>query len=158
VRVALLRLVIEPLAERGTPLPASGRHVVRAELEFQHLGTLPAEIWLGEITLLDCAGHHYTPEIPAGTPAPGTIPIAPSSTVAVSLVFTMPTSETPARLIIPIHREGLTGGRVEFPLVIPDTASCTPARTPGSDASSAGIVFHDNISGLGQCSRSRSHG
>ncbi len=132
VRVALLRLDVEPLAERGTPQPATEGQVVRADLELQHLGTLAAEIRLSEIALVDCAGHHYTPALSIGTPAPGTIPLPPSHAIALSLSFLVPTSAIPARLIIPIHREGLTGGRVEFPLVVPDAASCTPAHTPGS--------------------------
>lgn len=141
VRVALLRLVVEPPTERGTPSPATEGQVVRAELELQHLGTLPAEIQLSEITLIDCEGERYTPELPAGTPAPGIIPLPPSQAVAVSVSFLVPTGAMPARLIIPVHREGLTGGRVEFPLVIPDPASCAPAGSgsdrPGTHASSS---------------------
>lgn len=153
VRVALLRLVIEPRAERGTPQPATEGQVVRADLEFRHLGTLPAEIRLSEITLIDCESKHYTPGIPSGTPVPGIIPLPPSQTVAVSLSFLVPTSAMPARLIIPIHREGLTGGRVEFPLVIPDPASCAPAGT-GSDHSSAHSSSSTTTSGSADQGRS----
>ncbi len=132
VRVSLLRVETVPTSPPGTPSTATEQLQVLAEIRLEHLGTLPAEIRLTEVTLADCAGHRYAADVPPGTPAPGVVPVAPGQALTLTVQFTVPMGTLPVRLIIPIHREGLTGGRVEFPLVIPEPAPCTPARTPES--------------------------
>ncbi|MER3438742.1 MAG: hypothetical protein C4346_14745 [Chloroflexota bacterium] len=116
-----------------------------AEVRLEHLGTLPAEIRLAEISLLDCAGHRYAAEVPPGTPAPGVIPIPRDQAMALTVRFTVPLGTVPVRLIIPIHREGLTGGRVEFPLVVLDRPAClTVTAGAGEESSSSATTSSDS--------------
>jgi hypothetical protein len=145
VRVSLLRVETIPTTSPGTPSAAVAQLHVLAELRFEHLGTLPAEIRLTEITLADCAGHRYAADVPPGTPAPGVVPVAPGQAQTLTVQFTVPMGTLPVRLIIPIHREGLTGGGVEFPLVALDRAHCPPAAAgAGEDLSSSATTSTDS--------------
>ncbi|HEY8446422.1 MAG TPA: hypothetical protein VIL01_04875 [Thermomicrobiales bacterium] len=154
VRVGLLRLEREATMERATP---TGEVItaVRIDVSFENVGSFLAEIRIEEITLLDCDGLGYTPASTSATPIAtpvADVALEPGATAQTTVTFVIPAEATPARLIIPIHREGLTGGRVEFPLVIPNAADCTPeAKTTetggtGSASSHSTTRGHDSQS------------
>ncbi|GIW03385.1 MAG: hypothetical protein KatS3mg059_0005 [Thermomicrobiales bacterium] len=136
VRVALLRLVVEPSslsAARHHPAPPRrGFRSLRAELALQHLGTLPAEIRLSRDRPRRLRGPPASrPD--AATVAPqrraSSLYHPPRQSRCLCPFLRAHRRHCPSRLVIPIHREGLTGGGVEFPLVVPDVTSCVLAGT-----------------------------
>jgi hypothetical protein len=148
VRVDLVRVERIEAPASATPT-ATATTTFFAELRVENLGDSPASIVVDDITLVLCDGSGVSP-VPDSTHeafSKGELPVGETRTGWIA--FALDQNETPVRLIIPISRSGLTGGRVEFPLVILDTGSGVAGTTGSPGAAGADAVGGDAVGGDG---------
>ncbi|HKG25038.1 MAG TPA: hypothetical protein VKB09_05275 [Thermomicrobiales bacterium] len=135
--VAVDLLNVERTAEGpSTPsaTPAVAESDFHAELQLKNIGPTPASIAVAEITLVLCDGReiHAVPDS-AHPPLPDG-ELAAGETRTGWVAFPTGEGDVPARLIVPVSRRGLTGGRVEFPLVDDGAGGAAGADAVGGDA------------------------
>jgi hypothetical protein len=134
-----------PASTTPAATPAASAPTFFAELRAENLGDTAASIVVAEITLILCDGDQVTAlpapdrppfpdgELPAGAPVTGWVG------------FALGADDAPVRLVVPVARPGLTGGRVEFPLV--DDTGIGTAGAAGADAIGGDAVGADGADG-----------
>jgi hypothetical protein len=135
--VAVDLLSVERAAEEpSTPsaTPAVAESHVHVELQLKNIGPTPASIAVAEITLVLCDGReiHAVPDSTHPPLTDGELVAGESRTGWVA--FPTGEGDIPVRLIVPVSRRGLTGGRVEFPLVDDGAGGAAGADAVGGDA------------------------
>jgi hypothetical protein len=125
-------------AAGGSSTPAASPGVAdsgfHAELRLQNVGQTPASVAVAEITLVLCDGReiHAVPDSIHPPLTDGELAAGESRTGWVA--FPTGDGDVPVRLIVPVSRRGLTGGRVEFPLVDDGAGGAAGADAVGGDA------------------------
>jgi hypothetical protein len=148
VSVELLGFELATPRSSGTPVatPESLVSVYFAELLVKNLGDTPATVVVADITLVLCDGREVQAVFDVTRPAfaDGELPAGETQTGWVA--FRLNEQDVPVRLIVPVSRPGVTGGRVEFPLTDPDAGT---AEAEGQGATGADAVGGDAVGGDG---------
>jgi hypothetical protein len=151
VSVDLLRVERTAPRSSATPVatPESLESVFFAELLVENLGETPATIVVGDITLVLCDGREVqaVPDETRPAFADGELPASESRTGWVA--FPLAEEDVPIRLIVPVSRPGVTGGRVEFPLTDPDAGTAVAEGQGAAGATGADAVGGDAVGGDG---------
>lgn len=151
VDVALLRILtrdlLDPLAIASpvaTP-PADADVVFLAEIEVVNVGTSVGGVVASDITLQLCDGTVVEPVADETQPALDADSLQPGALQSGWVAFAVPEGDVPVRLIVPVTRPGLTGGRVEFALTAPGTPNA--AGADGADVVGGDAVGGDGADG-----------
>jgi hypothetical protein len=142
VKVELIELKVIPPGPPGSPTPGAPSTAF-AHLRLTNLGTNDITVIVGDFELLLCDGSRVRSfDVTGDTDLPSRV-LHPGESSEGVVLFKLGDQEQPTRLIVPASRPGLTGGRVEFPLVMSSNA------TPGAGASGADAVGGDAVGGNG---------
>jgi hypothetical protein len=152
IQVALLSIVSGDAF--ATPSPeatpsAEGAATHFAEIEITNIGQNVATVVAHDIKLVLCDGSVLDPTADPSHPALGDVEVPAGELRTGWVAFAVPANAVPVRLIVPVSRPGLTGGRVEFPLVDAQTASGADGTTGATGAVGADAVGGDAIGGDG---------
>jgi hypothetical protein len=144
VSVDLIEVERVEMPASGTPSasPVPVPLTFFAELRVENLGDSPASIAVGDITLVLCDGGTIAP-MPDTTHTPlaeGALPAGATRTGWIA--FAAGVTDVPVRLVVPVLRPGLVGGKVEFPLADVD-GDLVATGTPDS----VGVVGADAVGG-----------
>lgn len=131
-----------PATPEATPVAADW--FFHAQLKLRNVGPTPATVTVAEITLVLCDGRQVQASTDTTHPSlpEGELPVG--ETRAGWVAFPLAEGDVPIKLIVPVARRGLTGGRVEFPLVGDDAGS---AGAAGADAVGGDAVGADGTDG-----------
>jgi hypothetical protein len=154
VRVDLLKVEHSLPLSPATPVatPAASTFQVFAELLIANLGDLPATVVVADITLVLCDGQELT-AVPVASDeskaalADGEMPAGATRTGWVA--FPVDETDVPVRLVVPVSRPGVTGGRVEFPLTDPDAGTAVAEGQGEPGAAGADAFGGDAVGGDG---------
>jgi hypothetical protein len=127
-----------PATPAATP-DAAAAPTFFVELRFENRGDGPATIAVADITLDLCHGANVHATTEPGHPPLTSGPLPTGETRTGWVAFVVGAGDVPVRLVVPVSRPDLVGGRVEFPLVAagPGTvvaAIAAPAETTGGDS------------------------
>ena len=151
VRVDLIGVERVTPPSSATPLatPDSLVPVFLAELQVENLGETPASVVVGDITLVLCDGREVraVPDETRPAFADGELPAG--ETRAGWVACPLDDADVPIRLIVPVARPGLTGGRVEFPLADPEAGTAVADGQGAAGAAGADAVGGDTVGGDG---------
>jgi hypothetical protein len=149
IQVALLRLIsneeftsASPVATPSAVTPAT--HF--AELEITNISNVAANVVAHDIKLVLCDGSVLDPTDDRSYPPLGDVQVPAGELRSGWVAFAVPANAEPVRLIVPVSRPGMSGGRVEFPLVDAQSASGTTAAV-GADAVGGDAVGGDGGDG-----------
>ena len=143
-------LGVERVAPRASASPVATPEppmsVLFAELLVENLGDTPATIVVGDITLVLCDGREVQAAPDETRPALTDGELTAGETRTGWVAFPVDEEDVPVRLIVPVSRPGVTGGRVEFPLTDPNAGT---AVAEGQGATGADAVGGDAVGGDG---------
>lgn len=149
IEVALLQLVSDAEHATASPVatPNAGLLATHfAEIEITNVSNDIANVVAHDITLVLCDGSVVEPTNDRSYPPLGDVEVPAGELRSGWVAFAVPADAVPVRLIIPISRPGLSGGRVEFPLVGAQSASGTTGAV-GADAVGGDAVGGDGGDG-----------
>jgi hypothetical protein len=154
VSVDLLTVERTAPLSSATPVasPEASKSLFLAELLIANVGETPATVVVEDITLVFCDGRE-TSAVPANSDesrpelANGELPAGETRTGWIA--FSIGDEDVPVRLIVPVSRPGVTGGRVEFPLTDPDAGTAMAEGQGEQGAAGADAVGGDAVGGDG---------
>lgn len=154
IQVALVRIVSGDAFALATASPAATPDAESiathfAEIEITNIGQGVANVVAHDIRLVLCDGSILDPTADRSYPPLGDIQVPAGELRSGWVAFAVPADAVPVRLIVPVSRPGMAGGRVEFPLVDAQVAPGTEGTPGTTGAVGADAVGGDAVGGDG---------
>jgi hypothetical protein len=111
-----------------------------------NLSDVAANVVAHDITILLCDGTVLNPINDQSRTPLGDVQVPAGEVRSGWVAFAIPAEAVPVRLIVPVPRPGMSGGRVEFPLVDSHSTSGTTGAV-GADAVGGDAVGGDGADG-----------